>query len=176
MARHKYYPPKERSYLYGNALQCVDCGNTSAFALHLRIPYQLNVTPKGIQSGPDDARLQHIFESLGNNLRTLMDRDIFNDAQTIRCANCETGFVDFQERLHNYCFHYGCPGCEVCGQYMEETDVKDICSECILARDGEIAEEDCVISCPWTADGLSEVREHYGYTLDDLKAEMGYPV
>ena len=174
MARRKYYPPKERTYLYGNALQCVDCGNTKAFSLNLRIPYVLTMTPQGMQSGPDEHRLQRIFQSLGKNLWSLMDRDIFNGENTIKCANCETGFVDFQERLHDLCFHFGCPGCEVCGQYMSEVDVKEICSECLMDHAGDLTEEDCLMSCPWTADGLGEVRAHHDFTLEDLKQEMGF--
>lgn len=57
---------------------------------------------------------------------------------------------------------------------MEEVDVKEICSECLLEHDGDLTEEDCVTSCPWTADGLGEVRAHHDFTLEDLKAEMGY--
>lgn len=174
MTRHKYYPPRERQYLYGKALQCVECGNTNAFAIDLRIPYRLQVQPEGLNCEPDQQRLEQIFQSLGKNLWTLMDRDIFHGEHTIRCANCQDGFVDFQERLHDLCFHYGCPGCDVCGQYISEAEVKDICSECLLSQDGQVTEEDCVVSCPWTVDGLGEVREHHGFTLDDLKTEMGY--
>ena len=174
MSRAKYYPPKERQYLFGNALQCVDCGNTKAFSLNLRIPYHLTVTGQGIQSSPDDHRLHRIFESLGKNLWRLIDKDIWKGTRTIQCANCHDGFVDFQERLHDMCFHYNCNGCEVCGRYMSEVDVKEICSECLLENDGEVTEEDCTTMCPWTIDGLGDIRAHHDFTLDDLKQEMGY--
>jgi len=174
MSRNKYYPPKERQYLYGKALQCIECGNTKAFNLALRLPYHIVVTTRHLETAPDEQRLQKILTSLEHNILTLVDRDINAGVQTIRCANCEAGFVDSQERLHDLCFHYGCPGCEVCGKYMEEVEVKEICSECLLSNNGAISEEDCVVSCPWTDDGLSEVRDHYGFTLEDLKTEMGY--
>jgi len=79
-----------------------------------------------------------------------------------------------QERLLDYCWQMGCPGCEICGNYISEEELRSLCNECILGRNGEITEDECSYLCPYHDDGLEQVRMHYDITLDDLKRDLDY--
>ena len=53
-------------------------------------------------------------------------------------------------------------------------EVRSICSECIREKQGRISEDDCSTICPNYDQGLSQVREHYGLDLEELKRMQGY--
>ncbi|MCK4893851.1 MAG: hypothetical protein KAT07_07775 [Calditrichia bacterium] len=51
---------------------------------------------------------------------SVIDKGIDRDNPLNFCANCGDGYVDVQERLQDICWNMGCPGCEVCGNYLNE--------------------------------------------------------
>ena len=98
----------------------------------------------------------------------------YREPPVIFCANCQEGYVDSQERLFEWCWQRGCPGCSVCGNYIDKDEMLEICSECIIDHEGQISEDDCNSVCPYYEDGLEEVRMHYDITLDAIKLDLGY--
>lgn len=165
----KYYPPETRRYLQDN-LQCIYCGNTTAFYIDLRLKQQVLINEDHSIIIESSKTTEKVFRSLVHN----MDTVLFNEHQSIHCANCKEQGVDKQERLLDYCWQSGCPGCEVCGNYISKEELIEICTECIHEHKGIISEEDCSYRCMYYDNGLEEVRMHYDITLEELKKEAGY--
>ena len=72
------------------------------------------------------------------------------------------------------CYNMGCPGCFHCGQYIDESELRDACLSCIRDNSGNVDEDFCFSSCPHYDYGLEEVRQHYGIALEELIDEAGY--
>ena len=164
----KYYPVEQRRYVYNN-LQCEICGNTEYFCFDLKLRHSLKLKG-GALILATHSKAQSIIENALEKNRGLFERD----PPLVHCANCQDGYVDSQERLLEYCWERGCPGCRTCGSYIDKEEMISICTECIRDRDGAIREEDCYSICPVYEEGLQEVREHYDLTLDDVKLQAGY--
>ncbi len=164
----KYYRPEDRRYFPGN-LQCINCGNTQGFFIDLKLRHKIETGPQGIFIDFEE-KVQRIFKSLSKNVYNLLD----NGKEVIFCANCRDTYLGNQEALLDYCWQMGCPGCEVCGNYIEEEDLIDLCITCIKERDGDINEEKCTEVCEHYDYGLGEVRNHHGISLQRLKEEAGY--
>jgi len=172
----KYYAPEERRYGVTNNLQCLYCGNSTAFYMDLRLRHQLDVRPDGLIAVELNRRLsQRVFTAIAQNIRAIIDTSKMMDREVVHCANCQDGeALDFQERLLDWCWQTGCPGCEVCGEYIPEAEVTAYCAECIHEHEGFVTEDDCHCRCPHHDDGLLGVLEHYGRTLEELIGELGY--
>jgi len=69
-----------------------------------------------------------------------IDTVLYNDKQIIHCANCKEQGVDLQERLLDYCWQTGCPGCDVCGNYIDKDELIETCTECIREHNGLVGE------------------------------------
>lgn len=172
----KCYPPEDRRYNIENNLQCIYCGNTTAFYMNLRLRHQIDVEENGFISVELNKQMtERVFNSINKNIWNIIDKSTMEGKEIIHCANCnESDAVDFQERLLEYCWQMGCPGCDVCGNYIPEEEVREMCTDCIKEHDGEITEEDCQYACPHYDDGLTNVLNHYNISVEDLKRELGY--
>jgi len=171
----KYYEPEHRRYGVANNLQCGYCGNTTAFYMNLKFRHELCVEKGSLNVSLNQQRTQHILDSISKNIWDMISKSQSDGKEIFFCANCdESESVDLQERLIDYCWQMGCPGCEVCGNYISEEELRDLCTECINERNGEITEEDCMYSCSHFDNGLIDVFNHYDITLEDLKKELGY--
>lgn len=170
----KIYPPGERRFLVDN-LFCPSCGNTSAFSMDLRLRHKVNIRPEGMEVGLDKMPTTKLFQALQQNLYKVLDKGFLEDKPKIRCANCgESESIDLVERVMDTCWNAGCPGCWYCGNFLDEETVRELCSDCLISKDGEVTLEDCEYSCPNANYGLEEVRNHHGFSLEDLKLNLGY--
>ena len=173
MREVKYYPPEKRRYFEDN-LQCSYCQNTTTFYFNVRLRHKITCLDTGQLSVELDRKItERLSKSFERNIVNLIDKSIYG-RQIIKCANCEDGIVDMQERLLDNCWNLGCPGCDVCANYIEESELREYCLECITEKKGCINEDECNYICPHYDDGLEQVRVHYGITLNDLKGELGY--
>ena len=172
----RYYEPADRRYGFDNNLQCTYCGNTTAFYMDLRLRHQIEVQQDGLVSVElNQQKTQRVFASISKNIWAIIDKSKMEDREIIHCANChDSESVDFQVRILDWCWQMGCPGCDICGEYIPEEDVTELCSECIREHDGQVSEDDCQCRCPHYDDGLLNVLDHYGITLEKLKTDLGY--
>ncbi len=170
----RIYPPEERRYLAENLL-CPSCGNTTAFAMDLRLRHRVDIQPGGMEIGLDKVPTTKLLRALQQNLHKVLDKGFLEEKPKISCANCgDNESVDLLERVMDTCWNSGCPGCWWCGQYISEEQVLELCSDCITSKDGEITHETCEYACPHYDYGLDEVRTHYGLTLEGLIQNLGY--
>jgi hypothetical protein len=175
MRKPKYYPVEERRFNVENNLQCSLCGNTTAFCIDLRLKHLVEVEAGMLIVQIQRSPAERVFDSISRNIWRMIDKAHDEGKEIIRCANChESETVDLQERLLDYCWQMDCPGCEVCGNYITEEEVRELCCECIKEHDGQITEDDCWQYCPHYDDSLLPVLEHYHLTLEDLLRELGY--
>jgi len=169
MRAAKYYPPESRRYLK-DGLQCIYCGNTNSFFIDLRLRHQVTLQPDSSILVESSKTTEKIFHSIAGNI----DNILYSDNQIIHCANCKEQGVDLQERLLDYCWQTGCPGCDVCGSYIDKDELIETCTDCIREHDGLIDEEYCSYQCPYYDDGLEAVRGHYNITLAEMKQDAGF--
>ena len=171
---NKTWEPEDRRYVEGN-LQCQWCGNTTGFSIDMKLKHEVALSGSGLVVGLNRDRQKRIERSLSNNIQKIVDKYHETGKEIVKCSNCEMAEgVDFQERIIDQCWQMGCPGCWHCGLYIDEEEVLTLCRECIRDRNGKIDETDCSTICPNYDQGLSEVREHYGLDLEELKREQGY--
>ena len=170
----KSWEPKDRRYVEGN-LQCQWCGNSIAFYIDMKLKHEVKSTSSGLVVGLNIDKQNKIEKSLSSNIHRIVDKYRETGREIVKCSNCETSDgVDFQERIIDQCWQIGCPGCWYCGEYIDEEEVRSLCLECIRDKQGNVDEDDCSTICPNYDQGLSEVREHYGLDLDEMKREEGY--
>ncbi len=170
----KFYPPEERRFFEEN-IQCVYCGNTTAFNIDLRLRHEISVINSGqLAVSINKTKINRILKTLAKNIQNLIDKAQEHDRAIITCANCKESNVENQWRLIDYCWQLGCGGCEICANYIEESDLREYCLDCIAETKGSITDEECSYSCPNFDFGLEAVRIHYNITLDELKRELGY--
>ena len=172
----KYYEPAERRQGIINNLQCSYCGNTTAFFMDLRLRHRIEIQADGlIIIELNRKTTARVFDSISKNIWSIIDKSKMAGREIIHCANChDSDSVDFRERLLDWCWQMGCPGCAVCGDYIPEDEAVALCAECILEHEGLITEDDCRSCCPHYDDGLLDVLAHYGRTLEELIGELGY--
>ena len=175
MAREpRIYPPEKRRFLVDN-LCCLTCGNTEAFSIDMRLRHQVKLGPGGLEIGLDKVPTAKLLKALKQNLYKVLDKGIYEDKPRIQCANCgQSESVDMVERVLDTCWNSGCPGCWYCGNFLDEDYVRELCADCIISKDGQVNQEDCEYSCPNSDYGLTEVMAHYGFSLEELKEQLGY--
>ena len=170
----KTWEPEERRYVEGN-LQCQWCGNTSGFSIDMKLKHEVESSASGLSVGLNRDRQKKIERSLTSNIHRIVDKYHETGKEIVRCSNCEMSEgIDFQERIMDYCYQMGCPGCWHCGMYIDKDEVTSLCTDCIRDKRGRIDEEDCLTICPHYDQGLSDVREHYGIELNEIKRSLGY--
>ena len=170
----KTWEPEDRRYIEGN-LQCQWCGNTTGFSIDMKLKHEVQLSSSGLAVGLNRDRQKRIEKSLSSNIYRIVDKYHESGKEIVKCSNCQMAEgVDFQDRIIDYCWQMGCPGCWHCGMYIDEAEVRTLCSDCIRDRNGNINEDDCATICPNYDQGLAEVREHYGIDLDELKRMQGY--
>ena len=171
---NKTWDPEDRRYVEGN-LQCQWCGNTTGFSIDMKLKHEVRSSSRGLVVGLNMERQNRIEKSLSSNIYRIVDKYHETGKEIVKCSNCEMAEgVDFQERIIDYCWQMGCPGCWHCGEYINEEELLSLCRECIREKQGNIDEDECSMICPNYDQGLSDVREHYGLNLDELKREEGY--
>ena len=170
----KSWEPEVRRYISEN-LFCPMCGNTIAFGLEMRLKYNVESLPQGLEVGLSKDLTNKLTKALAKNLWKILDNGFENDKPRIICANCGDRYgVDMHERYVQACWESGCPGCWWCGEYIEESEILECCQNCIVDHHGNIDDDDCYNTCENYESGLEQVRAHYGLTLDGLKRDMGY--
>ena len=170
----KVYPPDERRNVPGNLL-CPSCGNTTAFVMDLRLRHSLTMKGEGIETGLDPVPTGKLLKALERNLFRVVDQALLEEKPRISCANCgDNETVDLLERVVDSCWNAGCPGCWYCANFLDEETVRELCTECLISRNGEVEDETCEYGCPHYDFGLGDVRDHYGFSLADLKTELGF--
>ena len=170
----KTWEPEERRHVEGN-LQCQWCGNTSGFSIDMKLKHEVESSASGLSVGLNRDRQKRIEKSLTSNIHRIVDKYHETGKEIVRCSNCEMSEgIDFQERIIDYCYQMGCPGCWHCGMYVDEEEVISLCTECLRDKQGNIDEEDCLTICPHYDQGLSDVREHYGIDFNEIKRSLGY--
>lgn len=170
----RLYPPETRRLVEGNLL-CPSCGNTTAFAMDLKLRHRVHAGAGGLEVALDEAPTRKLTQALSKNLHRVLDKGFDEDRPRIACANCgEADFVDLLERVMDTCWQSGCPGCWYCGQYIEKEELIEACTDCIVEKNGAITLEDCDYACPNADEGLEGVRAHYGITLEEIKENLGY--
>ena len=143
--------------------------------MDLKLRHRLISKPEGIEIGLDPVPTGKLLKALERNLYRVVDKGLLEDKPKISCANCgELDSVDLLERVLDTCWNSGCPGCWWCGQFIDEETVHELCSECLISRNGKIDAEYCECSCPHFDYGLESVRSHYGFSIEDLKTELGF--
>jgi len=167
------FEPEDRRYVENN-LFCSSCGNTHQFSIDLKLRHQVEGLTSGLSVNLEEHQARKVFQAIQTNLERMVDRSIENALGIFKCANCDNGELDFHERLLEICLWTGCPGCWWCGEWMDEEEVIELCSECIKSKQGQIDEDDCFNVCPHFDFGLDEVRRHYGLTFKKLKSDLGY--
>jgi len=78
------------------------------------------------------------------------------------------------ERTVDACLNAGCPGCWYCANFLDEETVRELCGDCLISADGKVDAEHCEYGCPNFDYGLGDVRDHYGFSLEELKSELGF--
>lgn len=170
----RVYPPETRRYIADNLL-CTCCGNTTSFTIDLRLKHSVSLRPDGLEVGIDQVPTGKLLKALQTNLHRIVDKGLNEDKPVIRCGNCgEAEAVDLHERAMDICFNSGCPGCWWCGEYIEKEEVVQLCSDCIISKEGQVDLEDCEYACPNYDYGLEGVRQHHGLTLEEMKRDLGY--
>ena len=170
----RIYEPEERRYTENN-LQCHWCGNTTGFSIDLRLKQGVEVVGEGLIVELSQNRRDRLERSLSSNILQIISKAQDSGKEILKCTNCGDGEgVDLQERIIDFCWQTGCPGCWHCGLYIDEEEVRFLCSECIREKEGAIDENDCQMVCPHYDFGLGQVRDHYNMRLEDLKEEQGY--
>ncbi len=170
----KTWPPESRRYISENLL-CPQCGNTTAFAMDLRLKHLVEPNPQGLEISLSQAPTQKVLNALARNLWRVLDKGSEVCRPRIQCANCgEMDYLDLHERILDTCWQIGCPGCWWCGNWIEEDSVLELCRQCVIDREGKIDSDDCYSLCPNYDSGLGEVRNHYGLSLDQIKHDLGY--
>ena len=170
----KVYPPDERRNVPGNLL-CPSCGNTTAFVMDLRLRHSLTMKGEGIETGLDPVPTGKLLKALERNLFRVVDKSFLEEKPRISCANCgDNESVDLLERVVDNCWSAGCPGCWYCANFLDEETVRELCTDCLIQHNGEVDAETCGYACPNFDYGLEDVRDHYGFSLDDLKKELGF--
>ena len=150
----KVYPPDERRNVPGNLL-CPSCGNTTAFVMDLRLRHSLIVRPEGMDIGLDPVPTSKLLKALERNLFRVVDKAFLEEKPSISCANCgDNETVDLLERVVDSCWNAGCPGCWYCANFLDEETVRELCSDCLISRNGEVEDETCEYGCPHYDFGL----------------------
>jgi len=153
---------------------CSCCGNGNQWQLDLKLKHKLEAGPAGITIRLETVPTRKILKALEHNLSDLIEASLNRDRGLFRCAHCGNRRIDFHERLLAACVSSGCPGCLHCGNWILESELVDICTDCLNDHAWSITEEYCDSGgCPASDFGLGEVREHYGITLSELKARLG---
>ena len=170
----RIYNPDERRFLEEN-LYCSFCGNAEAFTINLKLKHQLTPVSEGLKIELYGPYTDKVLKVISNNVDRILERAWDKGKPVFHCANCGEGEgLDLQGRVLDYCSNNCCPGCFSCGSYIEESEVVELCSQCIQEKEGAIEEDDCMYMCPWYDSGLLEVLDHYEITLKDLKEKLGY--
>lgn len=170
----KSYEPEERVYV-DNGLYCTHCGNTNQWQINLKLKHQVEcLSNTGLSVTLDKQQTKKILKAIENNLINMVDKAIDNDKTIFTCANCQNNWIDFHERIMDSCLWSGCMGCFHCGNWIDEEELLDLCTECINDKKGQITEDDCDSLCPNSDFGLREVMWHYNLTLEKIKQNLGY--
>lgn len=169
----RIYEPEDRRFLEEN-LYCGYCGNAEAFSINLKLRHELESRPDGIQVKLLKGFTDRVLNVVAKNVDKILEKG-WDGRPVFYCANCGEGEnLDLQGRTWEYCNNMGCPGCFNCGNWIDESEVVELCTQCIISKEGAIEEDDCIYQCDWYDEGLLQVLDHYGLTVKELKERLGY--
>jgi len=167
------YQPDARRSIEKN-LYCPYCGNTNQWQIDLRLLHNLQLESGGISIALDPGRANKVIDAISRHIERMVFLSEDGNRPFLHCANCSNADIDLQEAIVEMCYNTGCPGCFHCGNWIDESDVRDSCLACIKDNDGDVDEDHCYTMCPHYDYGLEEVRQHYAITLQELKSSAGY--
>jgi hypothetical protein len=168
--------PDERPFHWSN-LQCGQCGNATSFSMDLKHRFDITVSDGKLEVELQKHHTERIFDVLGKSLEKLLERGWEGKSHAISCGNCgESEWLDFQERTLDSCDWSGCCGCFHCGNYIPESQVRELCTDCINQKKGDIDSDSCWMECPNADNSLLEVLDYYGLSVEKLKRELGYDI
>ena len=166
----RVFMPGERREVPGN-LFCHYCGNTNQWQMDIRIRHLVNNNGDSITIEIDRTKADRLINAVERNMVRMLERSNDRIRPLFHCANCGNAELDTHENAIETCGYTGCPGCFSCGNFIDEDEMRELCSACISDNAGEVDEEFCYNQCPWFDYGLEDVRQHYKVTLDDLIKE-----
>ena len=170
----RIYSPEGRDEFVENGLYCPMCGNNKAFSIDLKLKHVITPTNDGLLTELLEAFTNRVLDVIVTNLDKLIERG-WEGRPVVRCANCGSDEeLDLQGRIWDYCANMCCPGCWHCNSWIDESEVVELCTQCIQSKEGAIEEDDCIYQCDWNDSGLLEVLDHYGLTVNGLKERLGY--
>lgn len=167
MRDRKIFEPDERRWIEDN-LYCPYCGSTNQWQFDVRLRHVIENDNGHLIIAIDPKRSDKIKHAIGSDIRRNLDEGRF------LCANCQNEHIDYHVLYVESCLSNDCPGCFHCGNWIDKDELIELCEACINKHNGNISEDDCNVLCEHYDNGLGEVREHYGITLDDLKQQLGY--
>ncbi len=167
MKKVKTYDPEQRRFIEDN-FYCGFCGNTNQWQIDVKLRHIVECLSDGFSVSLDEKRAKRISTAIQGFIQRSLDENRF------RCANCGNTEIEYHFYYLESCWNTDCPGCFHCGNYIEKEMLIDICEDCISKHNGNITEDDCFTLCEHHDFGLSEVRDHHGVTLEDLKRGLGY--
>ena len=167
MKECRVFFPDERRDIPGN-LFCHYCGNTNQWQMDIRVRHLVSINAEGIVYEIDRTKADRLINAIERNVVRMLERSNELVKPMFRCGNCGNAELDTHENAIETCGYTGCPGCFSCGNFIDEDEMRDLCSSCIADNSGEVDDEFCINQCPYYDYGLADVRQHHGVTLDDL--------
>ena len=153
---------------------CTWCGNTEAFNINLKLKHLIQVKNGQLEVMLFKAFTEKVLSVIKHNMDRLVER-CYDGKKSFYCANCNnTESIDYHERVVDCCWNMGCPGCFWCGDWMDKEQLIETCRDCITKKGGEVDLDYCACYCSASDNGLEEVRQHHGITLDEMKMDLGY--
>ena len=170
----KTFEPDKRTFIE-NSLYCSHCGNTNQWQIDMRLKHQVKCVGAGLSVTLDERQTRKILKAIENNLVNMVDKSFDNDKTVFQCANCDNSWIDFHERVIESCLWNGCAGCFHCGNWIDEEDLMETCTDCLNERKGDVDEDYCDSGyCPESDFGLREVMDHYKTSLKEIKESLGW--
>ncbi len=157
-----------------NNLYCYYCGNTNQWQMDIRVQYIVENADDGIAFQMDPVRSKRILDAVQRNVNRMINHSNIDTKPIFHCANCGNDELEVFEAMQENCWNMGCPGCDHCCNWIDEDELRNLCSSCIEHHQGKVDEDHCFNLCPHYDFGLEQVRQHYAITLDELIREAGY--
>lgn len=185
MKKDKLIFPDERGDLNPYSLLCADCGNVELF-YYDEIKSTLITIKNGVISydfgkfvkkAEPNARVATVVKKhmeMGAGITNGLV--IYKD--NVRCARCESTVVVLYGDVLAECQDNRCVGCFKCGGAYNKENILKTCVQCIdyrkmLADDPALFMITLDMDMFCDACPLDAIREEYGITGDDVKAQAG---
>lgn len=168
------YEGDDRRYIDNN-LMCTWCGNTNTFNIDLKLDHIITVKNGQLEISLCKINTNRTLNVIKENMDDLVEKCYDGEDKTFYCANCEgIDTLDYHKNIIESCYHTACLGCFHCQNYIDKSELLEICRECITENNGKVDDEFCDTICPASDFGLREIHHHYDITLHEIKTDLGY--